>query len=216
MFRSPETAYLPLNVLSDGLVIHPEDTFRTQKLQEHSRTASTKTINTSNRNMNQGMMKLAVWNVRGIYSKQQLEKELTRADVDFAIVPETKKKLKDTQELKDYILFYIGVERSQRAAAGIAITVKKKWKHRIGSYSFINERILQIRYKTIRYMSIVGVYAPGEGKTEETEQFFDELQMIIDKINKNDYLIVAGDLNARVGNAQIYGSFGNKWRNDTE
>jgi hypothetical protein len=34
MFRSPETAYLPLNLLSDGLVVHPEDTFQNQKLQE--------------------------------------------------------------------------------------------------------------------------------------------------------------------------------------
>jgi exonuclease III len=175
-----------------------EDTFQTQKLQENSQTASTKTTNTRNRNVNQGMMKLAVWNVRGIYCKeQQLEKELTRANVDIAIIPETKKKLKGSQELKDCILFYSGVESSKRAAAGIAIMVKKKWKHRIDSYSFINERILQIRCKTIRgYMSIVGVYAPGEGKIEETEQFYDELQVIIDKINKKVYLIVAGDLNA--------------------
>jgi hypothetical protein len=36
----------------------------------------------------------------------------------------------------------------------------------------------------------------------------DELQVIIDKINRNDYLIVAGDLNARVGNTQIDGVFG--------
>jgi hypothetical protein len=42
MFRGPKTAYLPLNLLSDGLVIHPEDNFQTKKLQEHSRTASTK------------------------------------------------------------------------------------------------------------------------------------------------------------------------------
>jgi hypothetical protein len=118
--------------------------------------------------MNQGMMKLAVWNVRGIYSKEeQLEKGLTRASV-----PETKKKLKGSQELKDYILFYNGVESSKRAAAGIAVMVKNKWKYRKDSDSFINERKLEIRYKIIRgYMSFVGVYAPGEGKIEETEQF---------------------------------------------
>jgi hypothetical protein len=57
-------------------------------------------------------------------------------------------------------------------------------------------------------MSIVGVYAPGEGTIGETEQFCDELHVIIDKINRNDYLIVTSDLNARVGNAQIDGVLG--------
>jgi hypothetical protein len=48
------------------------------------------------------------------------------------------------------------MESSKRVAAGIAIMVKKKWIHRIDSYSLVNETILKIRYKIISgYMSIV-------------------------------------------------------------
>jgi hypothetical protein len=65
---------------------------------------------------------------------------------------------------------------------------------------FINERIVQIRYKIQRaYLKLLAVYDPEEGKTEQTEEFYDNIQVQIDKMNKYDYIIVAGDYNARVG-----------------
>jgi len=94
---------------------------------------------------------------------------------------------------------YSGVPTNKRAAAGIAIMIKAKFKKRIHSYMFVNERILQLRYKLQRgYVTSLAVYAPEEGKTEQTEEFFETLQDQIDKISKNDYIVVAGDYNARV------------------
>jgi len=111
------------------------------------------------------------------------------------VIPETKKKLKTSQELGDYILLYSGVPTNKRAAAGIAIMIKAKFKKRIHSYVFVNERILQLRYKLQRgYFTLLAVYAPEEGKTEQTEKFYENLQDQIDKINKNDYIVVAGDI----------------------
>jgi len=83
------------------------------------------------------------------------------------VISETKKKLKGSQELDDYILLYSGVPTNERAAAGIAIMIKAKFKKRINSYVFVNERILQLRYKLQRgYLTLLGVYASEEGKTE--------------------------------------------------
>jgi len=74
---------------------------------------------------------------------------------------------------------------------------------------FVNERILQLRYKLQRgYLTLLAVYAPEEGKTEQTEDIYETLQNQIDKINKNNYIIVAGDYNARVENIPIYGIMG--------
>ena len=50
---------------------------------------------------------------------------------------------------------------------------------------------------------MLAVYVPAEGKTEQTEEFYKTLQDQIDKINKNDYIIVAGDYNSRVGKIPI-------------
>jgi hypothetical protein len=58
-----------------------------------------------------------------IVKKNNLKKESTGANVYIAIIPGTKKKLRGSQELKDYILFYSSVECSKRVAAGIAIMI---------------------------------------------------------------------------------------------
>ena len=74
---------------------------------------------------------------------------------------------------------------------------------------FVNERILQLRYKLQRgYLTLLAVYASEEGKTEQTEEFYETLQDQIDKKGKIDYLVVAGDYNARVGNIPIDGILG--------
>jgi len=52
--------------------------------------------------------------------------------------------------LDDYLLLYSGVPTKETAAAGIAIMIKAKFKKRIHSYVFVNERILQLRYKLQR------------------------------------------------------------------
>jgi exonuclease III len=44
------------------------------------------------------------------------------------------------------------------------------------------------------------VYAPHNEKEDEKEQFYQELQETVDGCNKNDIIIVMGDLNAKVGN----------------
>jgi hypothetical protein len=84
-----------------------------------------------------------MWNVRGLYGKEKLlQEELIKENVDIAAIPETKNKLKGSQELEDYILLHSDVPTNKRAAAGIAITIKPQIKKTIHSYMFIIERIL--------------------------------------------------------------------------
>ena len=84
--------------------------------------------------MNTGLMKIGVWNVRGLYGKEKLlQEEFKKSNVDIAVIPETQKKLKGSQELDGYIILYSGVPTNKRAAAGIAIIIKAKFKKRIHS-----------------------------------------------------------------------------------
>ena len=62
--------------------------------------------------------------------KEELKK---KANVDIAVIPETKKKLKGSQELDDYILLCSGVSTNKRAAAATAIMIKAKFKKRMHS-----------------------------------------------------------------------------------
>jgi len=104
---------------------------------------------------------------------------------------------------------YSGVPTNKRAAAGIAIMTKAKFKKRIHSYVFVNERILQLRYKLQRgYLTLLAVYGPDEGKTKQTEEFYETLRDQIIKISKSDYIVVGRDYNASVGNIPIDGILG--------
>jgi hypothetical protein len=47
------------------------------------------------------------------------------------------------------------------------------------------------------------VYAPTEGDKESSEIFYNLLQEITNKVNKSDYLMVMGDLNARIGSNKV-------------
>ena len=84
--------------------------------------------------MSTGLMKIGVWNVRGLNGKEKLlQEELKKkANVDIAVITETKKKLKGSQELDDCILLYSGVPTNKRAV--IAIMIKTKFKKRIQRY----------------------------------------------------------------------------------
>ncbi|PSN40274.1 hypothetical protein C0J52_24554 [Blattella germanica] len=134
----------------------------------------------------------------------ELEKELLDMKIDIATITETKKKLKGSQELDKYIMIYNGVEQNQRASAGVAIMINKALKTKIHSYTFVNERIVLARLRVERgFITIVAAYSPGDGRSRETDKFYKKLQETIHKINKNDYLILAGDMNGRVGNMPV-------------
>ena len=119
------------------------------------------------------VLTIATWNIQGLNNKEpELIKTLEERKINIAIISETKKKLKGTKEIDDWIMIYSGVTQSKRAQAGVAIYIDKRWKHRIISYNYINERLLTLRLKVKRgNMTVIATYAPEEGKKEETEIF---------------------------------------------
>jgi len=81
------------------------------------------------RTTNPGLLKIGVWNVRGLYGKEKLlQEELIKANVDIAVITEIKKKLKGSQELEDYALLYSSVPTNKKAAAGVEIMIKTTLK----------------------------------------------------------------------------------------
>jgi exonuclease III len=77
---------------------------------------------------------------------------------------------------------YSGAPREEWASSGVAILVRKERKNRIIDYKWISPRIMQLRLKMLTYIvKIIGIYAPVEGKTTETEEFYDEVQAAVDK-----------------------------------
>jgi len=69
-----------------------------------------------------------------------------------------------------------------------------------------NERLCKVRLKgKYNNIMLINLYAPTEDHTEEIkEQFYNNLQYLLDKTSKNNIIIILGDVNAQRGKARLY------------
>jgi hypothetical protein len=98
MFGGPEFSYHQTHSARDWLSIL-RTPYTTQNLQRKHRTYIRMTTKARKRTKFSGLTKIGIWNVRGLYGKEKLlHEELKKENVDIAVIPETKKKLKSLQE----------------------------------------------------------------------------------------------------------------------
>jgi hypothetical protein len=74
MFGDPEVSYHQTYLARDWLSIL-RTPYPTQNLQRKHRTDSQMTAKARKRTMNTGLMKIGVWNVRGLYGKKKMLQE---------------------------------------------------------------------------------------------------------------------------------------------
>jgi hypothetical protein len=85
MFGGPEVSYHQTHSARDWLSVL-RTLYTTQNLQVQRRTDLHMTTKARNRTKNTGLMKTGVWNVRGLYGKENLlQEELKKANVDIAV-----------------------------------------------------------------------------------------------------------------------------------
>jgi hypothetical protein len=107
-------------------------------------------------------------------------------------------------EKRDHVIFYSCQKKSH--TFGIGFIVSKKIKHHIIDFKVKCHRIcrLRIKGKFFNY-SLICAHSPTEDKVdEEKNSFYDELDEIHGECPKRDCKIIIGDMNAKVGNEQIY------------
>jgi exonuclease III len=93
---------------------------------------------------------------------------------------------------------------------GVMIWTHKSIRNIIINYIYWSKRIIEVKLNIGRgKLSFFELYAPEEGRVEENEIFYDQLQNILNKTNKNDYILLSGDLNGRIGSAEIHNIVGN-------
>jgi hypothetical protein len=79
--------------------------------------------------------------------------------------------LKGSKDLQHYLLFYSGVPIEKRASSRTTILINKKYKNRIHSYTFENDRIVNLRIKTARGYLLLGYTPPKKGKKKKVMSF---------------------------------------------
>lgn len=179
-----------------------------QKEQYQNKKLSTKKGDTDKRWDKQKRMKLHIgtWNVRGIYEEGSVEnviKEIKKYDMGIVALQETHLTGYGIQEVDDHILFKSG---SQSRRFGTGFIVGPELKETVMKFQNISDRICGIRLRgQEKNLYILNIHAPTEEKEEEVKnEFYEEMDRIIDKIPKRDVIIVVGDANAKVGREEIY------------
>jgi hypothetical protein len=70
------------------------------------------------------------------------------------------------------MVIYSGVDRYIRDQSGVMIWIHKSICNKIDHNKFWNDRVIETRLKTQRgHLTILGVYAPTEGRDELNEEF---------------------------------------------
>ena len=145
---------------------------------------------------------IGTWNVRSVNGKElELVEEVRKYKIDILGVTETKKKGQGVDNLGSHTLIYSGVDINERARAGVALLLTNDI-YKTSDFNFVSERLLEVnvQFKTKNIKMIVA-YGPNEDAAkEDRDNFFEQLQRILDGTKPNQDIMILGDLNARVGN----------------
>ena len=77
----------------------------------------------------------------------------------------------------------------------------KKAEQALMEWKPISDRIIYARFfSKYEKLSNIQVYAPpNDANVEDKDNFYEQLQTVVDSVQKHDLLLVKGDLNAKVG-----------------
>ena len=148
---------------------------------------------------------LATWNVLSLQSSSSKLFELARAVSDFRLgillLTETHWPGVETMTLENGALFINSGRLDGHRQQGVGIVLSKTIKNSLISYSPISERIMTARVHTKHVnISIIVAYAPTNEKDDAVkESFYDQLSGVMDRLPRQDVILLGGDFNARVG-----------------
>lgn len=131
--------------------------------------------------------------------------ELQRYNVDIAALQETRLPLEGalTEEGAGYTFYWKGLRSEDPRIHGVGFAIRKTiLKDIIETPKGHNERLMSIRIPLAKgsYATIICAYAPTLDSEEAiNDQFYNDLENLIQNIPNSDKIIILGDMNSRVG-----------------
>ena len=144
----------------------------------------------------------ASWNILAFNPREYSDHicyMLRALDVDIAALQETRWLGSDSLDEEHYTFSWKGTEENQRHGVGFA--VKKKYNDKIESVGEGSERLLVRRIQTTDGpVILISAYVPTEGSpSEDKDQFYEQLDDLMNTIRTHEHVILMGDFNAMVG-----------------
>ena len=109
----------------------------------------------------------------------------------------------------DHYIYYCRQESLIRN--GVAIMVNKRIRNAVLGCNLKNDRMISVHFQGKPFnITVIQVYALTSNAEEaEVEQFYEDLQDLLELTPKKDVLFIIGDWNAKVGSQETPGVTGN-------
>ena len=117
----------------------------------------------------------------------------------------------------NHYIYYFGQESLRRN--GVAIMVNRRVWNAVLGWNLKNDTMISVRFQGKPFnITVIQLYAPTSNVEEaEAEQFYEDLQDLLELTTKKDVLFIIGDWNAKVGSQEtpgVTGKFGLGMRNE--
>ena len=145
-----------------------------------------------------------------------IKQEMARVNIDIFGISKLKWTGMGEFNLDDHYIYYYGQESLRRN--GVAIMVNKRVQHAVLGCNLKNDRMISVHFQGKPFdITVIQVYAPTSNIEEaEAEQFYEELQNLLELTPKKDVLFIIGDWNVKVGSQETLGSNRQIWPWSTE
>ena len=146
-----------------------------------------------------------------------IKQEMTRVNVDILGISNLRWTEMGEFNSDDHYIYYCGQESLRRN--GVAIIVNKRVQNAVLGCNLKNDRMISVHFQSKPFNTmIIQVYALSSNEEAEVEQFYEDLQDILELTPKKDVLFIIGDWNAKVGSQEtpgVTGKFGRGVQNET-
>ena len=140
-----------------------------------------------------------------------VKQEMARVNVDTLGLRELKWTGMGEFNSDDHYIYYCGQESLRRN--GAAIIVNKRVPNAVLGCNLKNDRMISVHFQGKPFnLTVIQVYAPtSNAKEAEVEQFYEDLQDLLELTPKKDVLFIIGDWNAKIESQEtpgVTGKFG--------
>ena len=146
-----------------------------------------------------------------------VKQEMTSMNVDIVGISKLKWTEMGEFNSDDHYIYYCWQESLR--INGVAIIVNKIVQNAVLGCNLKNDRMISVRFQGKPFnIMVIQAYAPTSNTEEaEVEQFYDDLQDLLELTPQKDVLFITGDWNAKVGSQEtpgVTGKFGLGIRNE--
>ena len=125
-----------------------------------------------------------------------VKQEMARVNVDILGISELKWTGMGEFNSDDHYIYDCGQESLRRN--GVATMVNKRVRHAVLGCNLKNDRMISVRFQGKPCIMVIQAYAPTSNTEEaEVEQFYEDLQDLLELTPKKDVLFRVGDWNAK-------------------